>query len=355
MERTKLETRNIFRAGLLVAIATLSLVLVSHNFALAEDSATLRNFKSGDKLPPIKLSTINDSAQQNFTFDNGKPGVIMFFSIRPDFRKKRSLALLSTLSDLADEYKTKINILGIFSDNRDLNIVKTFMDSSAKNIPVYNDREKYIYNQYGIFMMPLVVIADSDGRLHEVIPYTYSIRELVEGNIKLLLGEWDKTAFIKSLMPKETVIKSKEEKEYIRRINYGRIMLSKKMYDQASREFSNAVKLMPHLINAHIGLGFALLTSEKYDRAEASFREALKINPDSDDAFAGLGLTYYERGEMKSALIELEKAFIAPDPRLEVIIALAEIYEQKGLNKKAIRLNKLAVSRLMTTYNQRWK
>ncbi len=348
-------SRNRLTAGLIVIITVLCIVSVTNNFAWAEESATLRNFKSGDILPPINLSTINGSALQDFTPGKGKPGVIMFFSIRPDFRKKRSLALLSTLSDLADVYKSKINIIGIYSDNRETDTVKTYINKSAKNIKVYNDREKNIYNRYGVFMMPLVVISDSDGRLHEVIPYTYRIRELVEGNIKLLLKEWDKTAFIKSLKPKETAIKSKEEKEYIRRINYGRIMLSKKMYGPAVREFSSAAKLMPDITSAQIGLGFALHGSEKYGMAETAFRKALKINPDSDEAISGLGLTYYRQGKIDLALTELEKAFIAPDPDIEVIIALAEIYEQKGMNKKANRLNKLAVTRLMATYKQRWK
>ncbi len=346
---------NRLTAGLFVVIAALFIVIFTINFAGAEETATLRNFKHGEKLPPVNLSTINDPAPQAFTPGKGKPGVIMFFSIRPDFRKKRSLALLSTLSDLADTYKTKIDIFGIYSDKIKTDIVKTYIEKSSIKIKVYNDRDKSIHNQYGVFMMPLVVITDTDGRLHEVIPYTFRIREIIESNIKLLLGEWDRDTFVKSLKPKQPEIKSEKEKEYIRRINYGRIMMSKKMLGQAAREFSNAVTLMPNLISAHLELGFALLTSEEYDRAEASFMEALRINPDSDEAIAGTGLIHYKQGKIDTALNELEDAFITTNPRLEVIIALAEIYELKGDNKKANRLNKLAITRLMTMYDQRWK
>ena len=83
--------------------------------------------------------------------------------------------------------------------------------------------------------------------------------------------------------------------------------------------------------------------------------KALSINPDSDEAIAGLGLVHYEQGKIDTAFQELESAFIAPEPRLDVIIALAEIYEIKEMNKKANRLNKLAVNRLMTMFDQRWK
>ena len=342
-------------SGVLVTTAILFLIAWSHDFAQAQEAGILRHIKMGDKLPSINLPTINDNSPHSLTPGKGKPAVIMFFSVRPDFRKKRSLALLSTLSDLAAQYKTKLDIIGIFSDDTKKDTVNTYMAKSNLNITVYNDDQKEIYNKYGVFMMPLVLISDSDGKLHEVIPYNYNIREIVNGNIKLLLGEWNRDQLVKSLKPKEKIIKSQEEKEYIRRINYGRIMQSKKMYKQAIRELSNAAKLMPQLIEAHIGLGFSFLKTKKYDKAVASFSKALKINPESDDAIAGLGLAYYGLGKIDSALVELEKAFIAPNPRLEAIITLAEIYEKRGSNDKANRLNKLAISRLMTMYEQRWK
>ena len=347
-------TGNRLAAGLIAAIAILTLAAGSFSSAFAQEAGTLRKFKRGDKLLPIELTNLKDSSPLSFTPGNGKPSVILFFSIRPDFRKKRSLALLSTLSELAKEYKTKINILGIYSDSKKRETVNTYMDKSNININVYHDKEKIIYNNYGVFMMPLVVISDADGRLHEVIPYTYSIREIIDGNIKLLLGEWDKPRLALSLKQKEIEIMGEDEKEYIRRINYGRIMQSKKMHDQAIREFSNAVKLMPKMITAYNELGFVLIRTQEYVRAEDSFRSALKINPESDDAISGLGLAQYGKGNIDAALNSLEQAFISHKLRLEVIITLAEIYEIMGLNQKAIRLNKLAISRLMSLYEQRW-
>jgi len=347
--------KNKLTAGVITAIIGFVFIAGTCIAAQTEEEAIIRNFKRGEKLPPIQLWTLKDRKNLTFAPGNGKPAVIMFFSIRPDFRKKRSLALLSSLSDLADQYKTKLDIVAIYSDNQMIDTVAKYMDSSSINVTVYDDKQKNAYATYGVFMMPLVVLSDSDGKLHEVIPYTYDIQKIVDSNIKFLLGEWDKEQLTESLKPKETKIRSKEEKEYIRRINYGRIMQSKKMYGQAVREFSTAVKLMPEFIEAHIGLGFASISSEKYDDAEKSFRKALKINDKSDEAISGLGLVYYKRGDIDAAFIELEKAFAAPDPRLDVIIALAEIYEKKGSYEKAIQLHKMALSKLMTMYEQVWK
>lgn len=333
----------------------LLLALVCPDSAVAEEDATLRDFKAGDKLPSFKLTRIGGKAPEMVTVGDGKPTLIVFFSIRPAFRKTRSLALLSSLSDLAESYKSKINIIGIYSDDQEEDTVANYNKTSAPKIPIYSDPLKEVHNKYGVFMMPLVVMTDAKGNLHEVIPYTFNIRELIDGNCKLLLGEWTLDDLQKSMEPKELISKTDDEKEYIRRVNYGRIMQQKKMHAQAIREFSTAIKLNPKGIEGHVELGFAYLNTKEWSQAKSSFEEALSIDSESDDAIAGLGLTYFGLGELEKARIQLENAFIAPLPRLEVIITLAELYEKSGNNTKANRLNKLAISRLMTLYEQRWK
>ena len=265
------------------------------------------------------------------------------------------MALLAALSDLADKYKQKIKIAGVYCDDRLEQTVIGYVKSSAQHIMVYSDSKKIALDRYGVFMMPLVVMTTEQGKLHAVIPYTYNILDLVDGNIKLLLGEWTEKQLYEHLKPKKIAPKSDKEKEYIRRLNYGRIMKDKKMFPQAIREFSIAIKIMPQAVQAYLDLGFAELSEKQWDKAEAVFKKAQAIDKDSDDAIAGLGLAYYGKGDNKEAKSALENAFIAPHPRLEVIITLASIYEREGNDRKANRLNKLAISRLMTMYEQRWK
>jgi len=127
------------------------------------------------------------------------------------------------------------------------------------------------------------------------------------------------------------------------------------MYAQAHREFSTAIKLMPERVSAYNELGYVHIALKEWDEAKASFTAALKQDSGSDDGLAGLGLAFYGQGDLDAALPQLENAFISAEPRIEVILALAEIHEKKGDFQKAIRLNKLAVSRLMAEFNQRWK
>lgn len=347
------------RLPLLAALLGVSLfftIFGSSAWAEEAEKATLRNFKSGDTLPSFTLDTIDGQKGKTFTpGKEDKPSMIIFFSIRPEFRQKRSLALLSAMAAVIDHYKNKIEIVGVFSDDQGVQTVKDYVKPFASKMAIYNDPKKVVNDRYGVFMMPLAVMIKGNGTLHEVIPYTYNIRELIDGNFKLLLGEWTKEQLQASLTPTEETAKSSEEKEYIRRVNYGKIMMGKQMHSQAVREFSNAIKLAPQAIEAHLELGFTYIALKDWAKAEEVFRKAQGIDKDSDSAIAGLGLAYYGKGDTDKALHELESAFIAPEPRLEVIIALADIYEKKGDNTKANRLNKLAISRLMTMYDQRWK
>ncbi len=325
------------------------------NHEAKSDTAVLRNYHIGDRLPGFKLPQLQGGRPLTIIPGQGKPTLMMFFSIHPNFRKKRSLALLSVLSHLSQKYGKKVQIVAIYSDNKDQNQVINFMRSAAPHIRVVADSTKALLEHYGVFMMPIVVLTNEKGELNEVIPYTYNIQKVIGGNIKFLLGKWTKKQLLKALAPKANIKLSKNEKEYIRRVNYGRIMTSKKMYKQAVREFNTAIKIMPKQINAYLELGFTLLAEKQWDKAEAAFKKAQLINKDSDDAMAGLGLSYYGRGKTEQAKNILESAFIAPHPRLEVIISLADIYESEGNNRKANRFNKLAVSRLMTMYEQRWQ
>lgn len=323
---------------------------------MAAENNTLRHFNRGDVLPSFSLPLLQDGRVVEVSpGKGGKPSVIFFFSINPEFRKKRSLALLAELAALEGRYKQKVNLICIYSDDKDMETVLNYAKTSASNLQIFHDNNEEVYNRYGVYMMPLVVLADSSGKLHEVIPYTYNIREHIEGNLKLMLGEWTLEQFQENLEPKKDAAKSKEDKEYIRRVNYGRVMMERKMYSQAVREFATATKLMPKLGGAFAELGFAYLELKDWQEAEHAFRQAMALDSESDDALAGYGLSLYRQGNIEKAVPELENALIAADPKLDVVIALAEIYEAQGNMTKAMRLNKLAVSKLMKMYEHRWK
>ncbi len=314
----------------------------------AENDSGLINIAPNSKLPSFKLPDFKTRKPLTLKTDSGKPTIITFFSLIPPYREKRSLNLLEIQAKLDNQFDDKINSAAIFSDDQNSAALHRYIDDGLIKVKIWDDSARKLYNKYGIYMMPISVLLNSEGNLHAVIPYTEELKELITTNIRYLLGDLTKNQLKSSLQPKANITLSKEEKEYVRRVNYGRVMLARKMYPAAIREFSTAAKIMPDSIEALIGLGNVQLKAKKIKKAELYFNKALTINKDSDEALSGLGTCLYRQGKLKEALPILESAFIAEKPSLNVIVALADIYEQKGDIKKAVRLNKLAISRLIS-------
>ncbi len=325
--------------------AVSALILCSNNTSAG--NFTLRNLEKGDLLKSFTASTYTDKSNINFSPLSGKPTLLVFFSVAPNYRLKKSLELLGQIEELLDEYDEKVNFYKIYSDKVENDDLEKLIRDGLISSPIINDKNQEIYNSYGVFMTPVVVLSTSQGKLHEVIPATHNIKQIVNNNLKLLTGEWTLDDFKNSFKFKFTKTWTNEEKEYLRRVNYGKIMLARKMYSPAIREFSTAAKILPGKPEAPIGLGQAYLKKGSYSKAEKSFSRAIEIDPESDAALAGQGVALYKMGQISKALPILESALITDTPSLDVVTTLAEIYEERGNMTKSLRLNKLALDILL--------
>lgn len=336
-----------FIANILIAVVLLLLIIPA---ASASEDNSLLNFQHGDTLPSFALPSLATGKEFSVKTADGKPTVLMFFSVTPPFRGKRSLSLAEEMTKLNKQFDNRVNFLAIFSDDQFQDQAKQYVKEGIISIPVLDDSYRKIYNRYGVFMLPIAIIISPEGKLHAVIPFTYGINEIIANNLKFLLGDFTQEQLKESFVTKQNIVKTKEEKEYIRRVNYGRVMFQRRMFPAAIREFTTALKIVPKPIEALVGIGFVQMTDAKYEEAEKSFLKALELDKDNDEAVAGYGLVLYRKGAIDKALPHLENALISQEQNVDVIIALGEIYEQRGDISKAMRLNKLAVKRLMQDF-----
>jgi len=340
-------------AKTLTAAAVIVITVATASLSTAD---ILRGFHSGDTMPEFTLPILGTGQKFNFRPETtSRPTAIFFFSINPRFRRGRALALLSELATLSVRYRGRADILAIYEDNRDTDTVRRFMETLPEKPQVLTDSKNEVYDRYGVFMMPIVILLAPGGKLHEVIPYTYEIKRIIEANLQFLVGDIGRDELRKILAPKENRHLSAREKEFVRRLNYARVLENKKLYEQALREYQKAARLAPERPEGFVGMGFMNMELKRYQAAAENFSKARKLDPESDDAVAGEGLLLYRTGDHDKALPLLENAFITPEPRLEVMLALAAIYEEKKEMDKAVRMNKLVVQKLLTMLNQRWR
>lgn len=71
-----------------------------------------------------------------------------------------------------------------------------------------------------------------------------------------------------------------------------------------------ALRLDPHLPEAHYNLGLALYRQGRIDEAESRWIRATSIDPDYAEAHYNLGALYYSRGELGAALKRFERAVV---------------------------------------------
>lgn len=84
-------------------------------------------------------------------------------------------------------------------------------------------------------------------------------------------------------------------------------------YDEAIREFSEAVSLIPTNAIYHMNLAVALSEIGEYERAVREFQEALRLDPGNTSVYLQLGYTYQEMEKPRQA-VECWKKVIEINP-----------------------------------------
>jgi tetratricopeptide (TPR) repeat protein len=94
----------------------------------------------------------------------------------------------------------------------------------------------------------------------------------------------------------------------------GRLSLERGKWRQAVRLYRRATELMPQLVEAHSGLGYALIQHEDIDGAIQAYRKAVALSPQNYNDYKNLGLALKQKGLYEEAHHALQKALtLAPE------------------------------------------
>jgi tetratricopeptide (TPR) repeat protein len=107
--------------------------------------------------------------------------------------------------------------------------------------------------------------------------------------------------------------------------------------EEATAEWRNVERLLPHHQLAYFHLGQLLGRQRKYEEAEAAFAQALKIRPDLAEAYVELGDLLQKQGKLKEALNQLAAARrLRPDDP-KVLVKMADALAAQNQRGEAVK------------------
>lgn len=110
----------------------------------------------------------------------------------------------------------------------------------------------------------------------------------------------------------------------------GVVLAEWEQYEEAEAAFSRALTSDPTNLEILHNVGLAALHARHLDRAERVFEVALQQNANDVDSIFNLGRVYAAKGESENALVYLARARRMVPGRSDLLLYLAEMYQQTG-------------------------
>ena len=140
---------------------------------------------------------------------------------------------------------------------------------------------------------------------------------------------------------------------------YARMLAKKGEYQNALRNYDQALKYLPSLENPYLnkdhtsvvefrrykirkGQANIYLAVEEYQKAEKYYRKAYDLRPSAISLYKKIADTYYKRGELDKAIHYNKKGYLLSPKDSSWPFSIALLYHKKGEAEKALMYGKQA-------------
>lgn len=125
----------------------------------------------------------------------------------------------------------------------------------------------------------------------------------------------------------------------------GELFLKLGLYKRAEEEYRLGLKVNPYVAGLYNNLGVIYQNQGNIEEAISYYKKAIELDPHLINAILNLGAIYQERGDLDYAL-KLYKRILPPfrAPQATVYNHLGDIYQKKGLLRKALLCFEKAIS-----------
>jgi Tfp pilus assembly protein PilF len=195
-----------------------------------------------------------------------------------------------------------------------------------------------------------MVIVDAEGRVvHAVAGLSPRWPDMLTDTLLFATGKLTAERFEQALNPTPTTAPASADVRAERIAQLGRQLARRGLDDLAVEKFTEALKLDPHHLAAHLDLGDLLLKRHRLPDAEAHFRAVLAEQPASVPAALGLAFVQSQRGgdELIQAERRVRDLLAANPSQARAHFLLGLICEQRRQTEDAAASFKKAAQLLL--------
>ncbi len=329
--------------GSLFFLARLLLVLAvaSPSFGWAS-----RNVQPGDTPPDFKLTDASGSeiALSGLT---GKPVLVAFWAERNAVMKEHSWEVLAACEQVGRQFADhELEVIAVRFPPHDDGDHQARIKQHGLTMPMLVAPDEAIYSEYGLFILPTVMLVDREFKVREFVGYTQKMTAKLTGAVELMLGLKTEAEIEAELHPQRLVV-AEGTKTAARHFNLGRRFLDKGKLDEAREELEKALAADPDYIDA-------LFAQAELDLLQGNAEEALKVSdhgldlePDDRGGILVNARALAAVGETEEAL-EILAEFRGKDRQhAEALVAIANIHRRAGDPEKAVEAFAEAVEILL--------
>ena len=333
-----------FTSVILISIA-LSVLLFSSNGMAS--SFPFRSIGLGDPLPTVILTDSNSSQPLTLDQANNQNTVIVFWGADNASKKKRVIKTMKVLAELQDLLREKkITLLVVNAGNDSPDITNEIMSAANLSLPLYFDPGLKAYGEFGIFVMPSILLVDQHGKISAGLAYSRDLKKRLKGELEIMLGEKNRDQFEQELRPKMSE-KSKEEKSANRHLLLGQTMIKRGQTETAIKEFNKAIELAPDMTTAYIQIGCLYIDIDKIDLAKEALTKGLETDPDSVQGQICLARIKGKEGGRDDAIDDLQFLLLRNSRNSNLHYVLATLLVEQGKLEEAVKEYDSAYSLLL--------
>lgn len=333
---------------LMVRVFIIVSIIILHINTLDVFSFPFRELEIGDPIPDVTLPSL-EPGKPSLRFSEllGSPFLVIFWGADLPEKIKHSAKILGGIDELAPFLNERnIQRYSVNVQNDDRAAIDKVISKSASSIQVYLDKSQEAYAKLGIYIMPSVLLVDKDGNVAAGMGYSNDLVDRLKGSVEIMLGEKTAEQVAAELRP-EMVELSAEDKASKRHFSFGIVMMKRRYFDQAIREFSQAVEIDPGMIEAQLNLGCLYLTKEDHENAEVALNVVLEAEPESVKGRICRGELLRLRKQLDEAGELLRKVLKEDPENYKAYYYLGRVLEDEQKDKMAMENYKKAYGSIL--------